>query len=188
MPMQITDVGRVRDVKHTWSEGAWECPFCFSGYDPSRGPCRGQAQGYREDCGKGEHCQNPACFANPHYPVERAREAMAAEERRRAEEASRAEIAEFRKRYAEEQAAERRAKTEAIRKEAESRGACIRCALKRRTLSHPKVHQASHSLSAESLKFLPDFRPTSTPAIRRYPLICSCHRATAAQSARLRRE
>lgn len=63
---------------------------------------------------------------------------MAAEERRRAEEASRAEIAEFRKRYAEEQAAERRAKTEAIRKEAESRSACVRCALKDAPYHTPK--------------------------------------------------
>jgi uncharacterized protein YeaO (DUF488 family) len=86
----------------------------------------------------GEHCQNPACFANPHYPVERAREAMAAEERRQAEAASRAEIAEFRKRYAEEQAAERRAKIEAIRKEALSRGACVQCALKDAPYCTPK--------------------------------------------------
>ena len=131
MPTQITDVlGRVRDVRHTWPDGSWECPFCFAGFDPSRGPCRGKAQGYREDCGSGEHCQNPACFANPHYPVERAREVMAAEERRRAEEQQRIEIVEFRRKYAEEQATERREKIAAIRAEAQSRGACVQCALK----------------------------------------------------------
>lgn len=159
VPAQITDVlGRVRDVKHTWPDGSWECPFCFSAYDPSRGLCRGQAQGYSEDCGIGEHCQNPACFANPHYPIERAREAMAAEERRQAELASRAEIAEFRKRYAEEQAAERREKIAAIHKEAESRGTLCAVCSQRRTLSHTEVHSASHSLPAEPLKFSPDFR------------------------------
>lgn len=139
MPTQITDVlGRIRDVKHTWPDGSWECPFCFAGFDPSRGPCRGRTQGYREDCGKGEHCQNPACFANPHYPVERAREVMAAEERRRAEEAQRIEIAEFQRKYAEEQAAERREKIAAIRAEAESRGFCVRCALKDAPYRTPK--------------------------------------------------
>jgi uncharacterized protein YeaO (DUF488 family) len=63
---------------------------------------------------------------------------MAAEERRQAEEASRAEIAEFRKRYAEEQATERRAKIEAIRKEALSRGVCVQCALKGAPYQSPK--------------------------------------------------
>ena len=139
MPTQITDVlGRVRDVKHTWPDGSWECPFCFSGFDPSRGPCRGQAQGYREDCGKGDHCQNPACFANPHYPVERARELMHAEERRQFEEACRKDIAEFRRKYAEEQATERREKLAAIRAEADKRGACVQCALKDAPYRTPK--------------------------------------------------
>ena len=138
-PTQVTDVlGRVRDVQRTWPDGSWECPFCGSAYDPRRGFCRGQKQGYREDCGDGEHCQNPACFANPHYPVERAREVLANEERKRAEEAQRVEIAEFRRRYAEEQAAERRAKIQSIRTEAQARGACIRCALKDAPYREPK--------------------------------------------------
>ena len=55
---------------------------------------------------------------------------MAAEERRRAEEQQRIEIVEFRRKYAEEQATERREKIAAIRAEAQSRGACVQCALK----------------------------------------------------------
>lgn len=136
---QVTDVlGRVRDVQRTWPDGSWECPFCGYGFSAERGLCRGQKQGYREDCGNGEHCQNPACFANPHYPVERAREVLATEERKRAEEAQRLENLRSRREYAEEAAAERRAKIHAIRKEAESRGACIRCALKDAPYREPK--------------------------------------------------
>ena len=63
---------------------------------------------------------------------------VAATERKRAEEAQRAEIAEFRRKYAEEQAAERREKIAAIRTEAESRGACVRCALKDAPYRTPK--------------------------------------------------
>lgn len=54
---QVTDVlGRVRDVQRTWPDGSWECPFCGYGFSAERGLCRGQKQGYREDCGNGEHC------------------------------------------------------------------------------------------------------------------------------------
>ena len=136
---QITDVlGRVRDVQRTWPDGSWECPFCGYGYSVERGPCKGQTQGYREDCSNGEHCQNPACFANPHYPVERAREVLANEERKRAEEAQRLENLRIRREYAEEQARARAEKIRGVQKEAQARGACIRCALKDAPYCEPK--------------------------------------------------
>lgn len=129
--MQITDVlGRTRAVAHSWPDGSWECPFCAYAYDPKRGKCRGRAAGYHTDCGEGEHCQNPACFANPHYPVERAREALTTDERRKKEEAARIRDAESARRRAEQDREVRVAKIAAIRAEAEQGGACVRCALK----------------------------------------------------------
>lgn len=128
---QITDVlGRVRDVQRTWPNGSWECPFCCSAVDPERDRCRGTVHGYRNDCDGALHCQNPACFANPHYPVERAREVLATEERKRAEEARRLVDRAWAKKYAEGQAQARAEKIRSIQKEAQARGACIRCALK----------------------------------------------------------
>lgn len=130
-PIEVMDVlGNVRLVKHTWSDGSWECPFCSYGYNPKYGPCKGKAAGYHTDCGAGEHCQNPACFANPHYPVERARQELAAHERRKAEEAARIRIHEDAMRRIEADRKARDAKLAAIRAEADSKGACIRCALK----------------------------------------------------------
>lgn len=130
IPEHVTDVlGNVRPVKHAWPDGSWECPFCGYGYDPKRGPCKGRAAGYHTDCGTGQHCQNPACFANPHYPVDRARQELAAHERRKAEEAARLRDLESARKRAESERAALAQKLAEIRVEAEQRGACVRCAL-----------------------------------------------------------
>lgn len=131
VPSSVFDVlGRERLVEHTWPDGSWECPFCGYGYDPKRGACRGTAMGYRTDCGNGEHCQNPACFANPHYPVERAREELAAAEQRRAADEARKRDHEAKMQQLAEDRKAREQQMSDIRAEAGRRGACVRCALK----------------------------------------------------------
>lgn len=130
-PTEVTDVlGRTLPVKHTWPDGSWECPHCGYGYSPDRGPCKGRAQGYRTDCGDGLHCQDPACFANPHFPAEEARKRLAEAERRRAEEQARQRNAEQALKRAEQERDARAQKLAEVRVEAEQRGACVRCALK----------------------------------------------------------
>ena len=131
VPTEIVDVlGRIRPVVHAWSDGSWECPFCGYGYNPKSGPCKGIAAGYQADCVHREHCQNPACCANPHYPVERAREDLDVEEQRAAEAKARERNHEATmKRIAQEQQA-REQKIANIRAEAAKLGACVRCALK----------------------------------------------------------
>ena len=158
IPSHVTDVlGKTLPVTHTWPDGSWECPHCCTAYSPKQGPCRGRAIGYHTDChavrhapdasyeqqlrdigahealppsALGVHCQNPACFANPHYPVEDARTRLAEHARRKAEDAARQRNHESAmKRIAEGKIA-RDARLAEIRAEAIGRGCCIRCALK----------------------------------------------------------
>lgn len=128
-PAEVVDVlGRVRPVVRTYVGGEWECPFCRYGVDPSR-PCPGRLGGYAADCSGAAHCQNPACFANVHYPIDRAREDLAAAERREREEARRKRDREAAAQRAEDDRHAREARVEAIRNEARERGACVRCAM-----------------------------------------------------------
>ena len=139
LPSHVTDVlGKTLPVTHTWPDGSWECPHCCTAYSPKQGPCRGRAIGYRTDCAsdalpieqRGVHCQNPACFANPHYPVEDARVRLAEHARREAEDAARQRNHESAmKRIAEGKIA-RDVRLAEIRAEAIERGCCVRCALK----------------------------------------------------------
>lgn len=139
IPAHITDVlGKTLPVTHTWPDGSWECPHCCTAYSPKQGPCRGRAIGYRTDCAsdalpieqRGVHCQNPACFANPHYPVEDARARLAEHARRKAEDTARQRNHESAmKRIAEGKIA-RDVRLAEIRAEAIERGCCVRCALK----------------------------------------------------------
>jgi len=139
IPSHVTDVlGKTLPVTHTWPDGSWECPHCCTAYSPKQGPCRGRAIGYRTDCAsdalpieqRGVHCQNPACFANPHYPVEDARVRLAEHARREAEDAARQRNHESAmKRIAEGKIA-RDVRLAEIRAEAIERGCCVRCALK----------------------------------------------------------
>jgi len=139
IPTHITDVlGTTLPVKLSWLDGSWECPHCSYGYDPARGPCKGRAQGYRTDCTsaelpveqRGVHCQNPACFANPHYPVEEARKRIDEHNRRKAEETSRQRNHEWAAQQREQGRIARVARLAEIRTEAIGKGCCVRCALK----------------------------------------------------------
>ena len=139
IPSQVTDIlGRSLPVARSWPDGSWECPHCGYGYDPSRGPCKGRAMGYRTDCTsdelpveqRGIHCQNPACFANPHYPVEEARTRLAEQARRAGDERARQRNHEAAmERIAQGQAARAKALAD-VRAIAVERGCCVRCALK----------------------------------------------------------
>lgn len=128
---KITDVlGRERSVDKVYPDGSWSCPFCSS--PVSAGDlCRGRAAGYAEQCVLPliPHCQNPGCFANPHYPVARAREELAAADRRATEELQRIETREWAARHAEEGRQARAALRAAVRVQAQARGACVGCAL-----------------------------------------------------------
>jgi hypothetical protein len=121
----VTDVlGNVRPKGHVYPNGDWNCPFCGAAVltpnDERYRPCRACT---------GVHCQNPACHANPHYPVERAREDVHRAEARKAEEREREETSRLREQYAEEQRKERETKQNEIVQEAKRRGACVRHAL-----------------------------------------------------------
>jgi uncharacterized membrane protein len=123
-PTEITDVlGRVRPVKYSYPAGEWNCPFCLAAVCPERTPC------YVTACTFGAHCPNPACFANPHYPVERAREELAKAERREKEERERKATHEWAMKRAEEARQAQAAAAEALRQKAIEIGACVRCAL-----------------------------------------------------------
>ena len=124
-PHVIDVLGRTRPIEKIWPDGSYNCPFCMAAVEANR-----KCVGYPGGCSYGTHCQNRACFANPHYPVDRARREYAEHERRREEEAQRAANREWSNRYAEEQRRERAAQIDAIAKEAQTRGACVRCALK----------------------------------------------------------
>lgn len=139
IPSHITDVlGKMLPVTRTWPDGSWECPHCCTAYSPKQGPCRGRATGYRTDCASAElpveqrgiHCQNPACFANPHYPVEEARTRLAEHARRKAEDTARQRNHELAMQRIAEGKIAREARLAEIRAEAIGRGCCVRCALK----------------------------------------------------------
>ena len=111
--MNITDVmGRSRPVDRVYDDGSWNCPFCFSAVRLSEGWCHG-----------------PGCFANPSYPVDRAREELKKAEARDREDAQRKANHAFAMKRAEEDRQARAAHVEGIRQEAQERGACVRCAL-----------------------------------------------------------
>lgn len=122
---KITDVlGRTRTASAVFPGGEWNCPFCTAAVNPAQ-PCRGYAAG----CAHPAHCPNPACFANPHYPVEHARKVLAdAQAREREERARESRMAEAVKRAQEDREA-RAAATESLRQVAIKLGACVRCAL-----------------------------------------------------------
>ena len=123
--MEITDVlGRVRTVENVYPDGAWNCPFCWAAVSPER-PCAGYAGG----CAYAAHCPNPACYANPHFPVEVARAETADNERKKREEAERKANHDWAmKRAAEDRETRASAAREAV-EEANRRGACANCAL-----------------------------------------------------------
>lgn len=124
--MEITDVlGRTRTVDKVFPAGEWNCPFCLAAVDPAE-PCRGYSAG----CSHPAHCPNPACYANTHYPVARAREEVAESERKKAEEARRKEAHDWAMRRAQEERQARERRSEEIRTEAIQRGACVTCALR----------------------------------------------------------
>ena len=126
----ITDVlGRVRPVDKVYPAGEWNCPFCWAAVSPERDACRGRAGGYAADCSGETHCPNPACLANPHYPVARAREELAAAEAKAEEDRQRAEIHRGVMARAEEARQARTAHQAEVRARAEERGACVSCAL-----------------------------------------------------------
>ncbi len=126
--MNITDVlGRVRAVEKIYDNGSWNCPFCFSAVGVDRDVCETRHYSGR-GCGK-THCQNPACFANPHYPPDRARAELAARAARAREEASRKANHEWAMARAEDDRQARAAHQAEVREEAEKRGACVSCAL-----------------------------------------------------------
>ncbi len=126
---EITDVlGRVRTVEKVYPDGSWNCPFCFSAVGVDRDVRDAQRHYTGGGCGK-THCQNPACFANPHYPPDRARAEVAAAEARAREEASRKEVHRWAMARAEEARQARAAHKAEVRAEAEKRGACVSCAL-----------------------------------------------------------
>jgi hypothetical protein len=106
----VKDVlGRSRPKGKVWPDGSYNCPFCFAAVPG------------------GETCPNPACFANPRYPVARAREELALAEAREREKEARAKHQEWQNRYYEEQRQERAKREQEILSEARERGACIRC-------------------------------------------------------------
>lgn len=139
IPSHITNVlGRSLPVERTWPDGSWECPHCGYGYDPARDKCKDQAMGYRTDCTsdelpaeqRGIHCQNPACFANPHYPVEEALARLAEHARCKAEDAARQRNHESARQCITDGKIARNARLAEIRAEAIGKGCCVRCALK----------------------------------------------------------
>ena len=124
---RITDVlGNTRPIEHIYENGDWNCPFCMAAVLTPNDE-RYRQCGVR-GCDK-IHCQNPACHANIHFSVERAREQEVAAAARRTEEEERARNREWQKNYAEEQRKERETQRNAIINEADRRGACPRHAL-----------------------------------------------------------
>lgn len=112
--MIITDVlGRERPADKVWPDGSYNCPFCWAAVFPDKRPC-----------------PNPACTANPGYPIERAREELARQEQREKERREREKLEDWRREYAEQRHQERLAVLTNIQSEAMRRGACVDCALK----------------------------------------------------------
>ena len=83
-------LGRERQPDRVWPDGSYNCPFCWSAAKP-------------------EGCANPMCFAriSPPFPVERAREIVAAEEVKAKEAADRETHRAWQTAYAEEKRFER---------------------------------------------------------------------------------
>lgn len=115
-----TDLGTVRDclgreraIEKRWPDGSYNCPFC--GY-----ATRGEAG-----------CPNPACFArvDPPFPVEMAREMLAKVEERERELVERIERHKRALARIESDKAAMFDRCRQISTEAESRGACVHCAL-----------------------------------------------------------
>jgi hypothetical protein len=110
----VRDVlGREREPDKTWPDGSYNCPFCFAAVHPEARPC-----------------PNPACTANPAFPIERAREAVARAEERAEEAHKRERLAEWTQKYREDSRRQALERVAAIQTEAMRRGACVRCALK----------------------------------------------------------
>lgn len=109
--MVITDcLGRERETVHVWPDGSYECPFCGYGVEIGTAACR-----------------NPACFATPGFSPERAREQLAQQEAREAEEHSKVAVAAFRESYARERRETEAKKRTELAAECATRGACARC-------------------------------------------------------------
>ncbi len=124
-PTEITDVlGRTRPVVYSYEDGSWNCPFCFSAV------VSGERCHWDRACVSG-HCNNPACFANAHYPAHTARERLAEAEAKEREERERKANHAWAMKRAEEDAQARAAAREALRQKAIEIGACVRCALDR---------------------------------------------------------
>lgn len=94
-PRIVDVVGRVRPIDKLYPDGSWNCPFCSAAVPIDRA-----CQEYRAECSPGTHCPNPACCANPHYPVVRAIEEIARADARAKEAKEREEINAFRADYA----------------------------------------------------------------------------------------
>lgn len=134
---QITDVlGRTLPVEKLYADGSWNCPFCYAAVSPTRDICRGRASGYAVDCTEELHCANPACCANPHYPVDRARVELASSAAKKAEKRRLEDIRQWNAKRTEEDRVSANALLKEICAEAEKRGACVNCAC--RTLGKPK--------------------------------------------------
>jgi hypothetical protein len=113
--LEIADcLGRKRAPEKVWPDGSYNCPFCYGAV-----------------MGEWKACRNPACFArgdtHPSFPVETAREALAAAEQQVLIKGERAAQLKFSRAYAEERTREDAEwRTEQIA-EAKRRGACVSC-------------------------------------------------------------
>ena len=129
--MTIIDcLGREREPSHIYPDGSYNCPFCSAAVTPVM-----VAFADRK-------CPNPGCFARggigvPSFPVERARELMAEQEREERGRQERADLDKWQREYAAEQRAAENARLDAIADEARTRGACVRCALDSARYSRP---------------------------------------------------
>jgi hypothetical protein len=107
-------LGRERTPEKVWPDGSYNCPFCFGAV-----------------MGTWTACHNPACWARGEvfspYPVEAAREALAAAEAKLAAEKEREELKAWRSQYAAEQAAEEAARWAAAVRDEAAGGPCAQC-------------------------------------------------------------
>lgn len=115
-------LGREREPSYVWEDGSYNCPFCASAAKP-------------------EGCRNPCCFARvePAFPVERAKELMAAEEERKAETARRERDQEWREQYRAEQETEHARMRQALREKCALESYCYHCAFKDFPYRAPKL-------------------------------------------------
>lgn len=103
----VSVLGESRPVTYTWESGEWQCPFCTTPNPVAEGGCR-----------------NPWCDANPHMPVERARERQSAKQARETEEERRRQTVEWSRGYREERARELAEHIARSTEQARERGAC----------------------------------------------------------------